>query len=129
MQSAQNRFREHERARRQSMSGFSLWAESEFARWIQDTRPQRTMTSASVVVHDPLFQNRTKVRSRDRYQPTQAFTPYRPDHELTDRFRFRNPKFGYVRIAQQISQAFSVELDKDVVRRVLAKHYRCIAKV
>jgi transposase InsO family protein len=36
----------------------------------------------------------------------------------------RNPKFGCVRIAQQISQAFSVEIDKDVVRRVLAKHYR-----
>ena len=36
----------------------------------------------------------------------------------------RNPKFGYVRIAQQISHAFGVEIDKDVVRRVLAKHYR-----
>jgi hypothetical protein len=36
----------------------------------------------------------------------------------------RNPKFGCVRIAQQISQAFSVEVDKDVVRRILAKHYR-----
>ena len=36
----------------------------------------------------------------------------------------RNPKFGYVRIAQQISHAFGIEIDKDVVRRVLAKHYR-----
>jgi transposase InsO family protein len=36
----------------------------------------------------------------------------------------RNPKFGCVRIAQQISYAFGVEIDKDVVRRVLAKHYR-----
>jgi putative transposase len=36
----------------------------------------------------------------------------------------RNPKFGYVRIAQQIAHAFGVEIDKDVVRRVLAKHYR-----
>ena len=36
----------------------------------------------------------------------------------------RNPKFGYLRIAQQISHAFGVEIDKDVVRRVLAKHYR-----
>ena len=38
--------------------------------------------------------------------------------------KVRNPKFGCVRIAQQIAQAFSVEIDKDVVRRVLAKHYR-----
>ena len=36
----------------------------------------------------------------------------------------RNPKIGYFRIAQQISHAFGVNIDKDVVRRVLAKHYR-----
>lgn len=36
----------------------------------------------------------------------------------------RNPKFGYVRIAQQISHAFGIDIDKDVVCRVLAKHYR-----
>jgi putative transposase len=36
----------------------------------------------------------------------------------------RNPRFGYVRIAQQISHAFGIVIDKDVVRRVLAKHYR-----
>jgi len=36
----------------------------------------------------------------------------------------RNPQFGCVRIAQQITHAFGVEIDKDVVRRVLAKHYR-----
>jgi len=31
----------------------------------------------------------------------------------------RNPKFGYLRIAQQIAHAFGAEIDKDVVRRVL----------
>jgi hypothetical protein len=36
----------------------------------------------------------------------------------------RNPRFGCVRIAQQISYAFGIEIDKDVVRRVLAKYYR-----
>jgi len=36
----------------------------------------------------------------------------------------RNPRFGCVRIAQQIAHAFAVEIDKDVVRRVLARHYR-----
>ncbi len=38
--------------------------------------------------------------------------------------KLRNPKFGCVRIAQQISHAFSGDLDKDVMRRVLVKHYR-----
>ena len=36
----------------------------------------------------------------------------------------RNPRFGCVRIAQQITHAFGIDIDKDVVRRVLAKHYR-----
>jgi hypothetical protein len=36
----------------------------------------------------------------------------------------RNPRYGFPRIAQQIARAFDVEIDKDVVRRVLAKHYR-----
>src|SRR6202011_4140388 len=38
--------------------------------------------------------------------------------------KHRNPKFGCVRIAQQIAYAFGIEIDKDVVRRVLAKHLR-----
>jgi hypothetical protein len=36
----------------------------------------------------------------------------------------RNTQFGCPRIAQQINKAFGVNIDKDVVRRVLAKHYR-----
>ena len=36
----------------------------------------------------------------------------------------RNPRFGCPRIAQQINQAFGTNMDKDVVRRVLANHYR-----
>jgi putative transposase len=36
----------------------------------------------------------------------------------------RNPRYGCPRIAQQIAKAFGVHVDKDVVRRVLAKHYR-----
>ena len=36
----------------------------------------------------------------------------------------RNPRFGCMRIAQQISYTFGVQIDKDTVRRVLAKHYR-----
>jgi putative transposase len=36
----------------------------------------------------------------------------------------RNPRFGCVRIAEQISHAFGVDIDKDVVRRVLAQHFR-----
>src|SRR6266852_6321352 len=34
-----------------------------------------------------------------------------------------NPRFGCPRIAQQISHAFGLEIDKDVVRRILANHH------
>lgn len=36
----------------------------------------------------------------------------------------RNPRYGCPRIAQQINLAFGLELDKDIVRRVLASHYK-----
>ncbi len=36
----------------------------------------------------------------------------------------RNPSWGCRRIAQQLCLVFHLEIDKDVVRRVLAKHYR-----
>ena len=36
----------------------------------------------------------------------------------------RNPRFGCPRIARIISQAFGVDIDKNVVHRVLAKHHR-----
>ena len=36
----------------------------------------------------------------------------------------RNPNLGYQRLADQISLVFDIEIDKHVVRRVLASHYR-----
>ena len=36
----------------------------------------------------------------------------------------RNPRFGCPRIARVISQTFGIDIDKNVVYRVLAKHYR-----
>jgi hypothetical protein len=36
----------------------------------------------------------------------------------------RNPRYGCPRIALQVNLAFGLELDKDVVRRILETHYR-----
>ncbi len=36
----------------------------------------------------------------------------------------RNPRYGCPRIALLVCRVFGVDIDKDVVRRVLAKHYR-----
>jgi len=53
--------------------------------------------------------------------------PKGPSSELISaivEMKRRNPSFGYQRIADQISLVFDIEIDKDVVRRVLAKYYR-----
>jgi transposase InsO family protein len=53
--------------------------------------------------------------------------PKGPSQELIQaivEMKQRNPRFGCPRIAQQINKAFGLDIDKDVVRRVLAAHYR-----
>jgi hypothetical protein len=53
--------------------------------------------------------------------------PKGPSQELIDaivELKRRNPRFGCPWIAQQINKAFGISIDKDVIRRVLAKHYR-----
>ena len=39
----------------------------------------------------------------------------------------RNPRFGCRKIAEQISRAFAIEINKDVVRRILIQHYRPVS--
>jgi putative transposase len=49
-----------------------------------------------------------------------------PDPELIQlicEFKQRNPRFGCPRIAQHLNKTFGLQLNKDVVRRVLATHY------
>ncbi|MGB5669946.1 MAG: hypothetical protein WBM71_05275 [Sedimenticolaceae bacterium] len=53
--------------------------------------------------------------------------PKGPSQELIQSIvaiKQRNPRFGCPRIAQQINEAFGVDIDKDVMRRILAAHYR-----
>src|SRR5438270_9567988 len=53
--------------------------------------------------------------------------PRGPRRELIDavvQMKQRNPTWGCPRIAQQIALAFAIPIDKDVVRRILARHSR-----
>jgi len=53
--------------------------------------------------------------------------PIGPTKELIDAIvgtKERNPSWGCPRIAQQVALAFGISVDKDMVRRVLAAHYR-----
>ena len=53
--------------------------------------------------------------------------PKGPDDNVIDliiEMKQRNPTYGYRRIAMQIADIFGIQIDKDVVRRVLSKHYK-----
>ena len=53
--------------------------------------------------------------------------PKNPSQEVIDaivELKRRNPRFGCPRIACAISITFGIEFNKDVVRRVLARHYK-----
>ncbi len=53
--------------------------------------------------------------------------PKGPTKELIEavvQMKQRNPAWGCPRIAQQIALAFDIPIDKDLVRRILATHYR-----
>lgn len=57
--------------------------------------------------------------------------PKGPSKEVIDAIvamKQRNPRYGCPRIAQQINVAFGLHIDKDIVRRILAQHYRPVPR-
>lgn len=99
------------------------------ANWLH---PARLLRSAIVLKPSTIMAfHRALVQHKYRW----LFTPKRrgkpgpkgPPAELVAAIvdmKRRNPRFGCRRIAQQLSFVFGLDIDKDVVRRVLAKHYR-----
>ena len=95
-------------------------------------RPTRLVRSAIVLKPSTILRfHKALVKRKYRLLFTQLYGrkrgPKGPSRELISaivEMKYRNPRFGYQRIADQISLTFDVDLDKDVVRRVLAKHYR-----
>ncbi len=94
-------------------------------------RPARLLRSAIVLkpstilsVHRALIKRKYRLlfTPKNRGKPG----PKGPSPELISaivEMKRRNPNFGYQRIADQMSLIFDIEIDKDVVRRVLARHY------
>jgi len=95
-------------------------------------RPTRLLRSAIVLKPSTILSfHRALVKRKYRLLFTPKTRgrpgPKGPSPELISaivEMKCRNPSFGYQRIAGQISLVFDIEIDKDVVRRVLAKHYR-----
>jgi hypothetical protein len=95
-------------------------------------RPVRLIRSAIVLKPSTLLNLHRTLRNR-KYQL--LFSPKRrrkpgpkgPSRELIEAIiqtKQRNPTWGGPRIAQQIALAFNIPIDKDIVRRTLASHYR-----
>ena len=95
-------------------------------------RPTRLLRSAIVLKPSTLLALH-KAMSKRKYR--MLFSPNRhrkpgpkgPSADLIHlvvEMKQRNPNWGCPRIAQQISLAFNIQIDRDVVRRILARHYR-----
>src|SRR5215472_2678771 len=94
-------------------------------------RSARVLRSAIVLKPSTLLHLQSTLRKRKYrilFSPGHRRRPgpKGPNKDLIDAvvaMKQRNPSWGCPRIAQQISLAFGVEIDKDVVRRVLSAHY------
>jgi len=95
-------------------------------------RPTRLLRSAIVLKPSTLL-GLHKALSKQKYR--MLFSPdlrrqpgpKGPSAELIRavvEMKQRNPNWGCPRIAQQIALAFQIQIDKDVVRRILAHHHR-----
>jgi len=95
-------------------------------------RPTRLLRSAIVLTPSTLLalhKSMSKGKYRMLFSPDRRRQPgpKGPGAELIRAvlgIKQRNPNWGCPRIAQQIALAFNIQIDKDVVRRILAHHYR-----
>jgi putative transposase len=81
-------------------------------------------TSTLLRLHRALVQRKYRVlySSGSRRRPGPK-GPSRDLFEAVVEMKRRNPYFGCRKIAEQISSVFGIALNKDVVRRILARHY------
>jgi len=102
-----------------------------FGFWSLFLRPGRIHKSAVILRPSTLFRFhqflvRRKYRllfsPRTRTKPGPKGPSAPLIHAIVELKR-RNPRFGYPRIARIISKTFGIEIDRNVVRRVLAKYY------
>ncbi len=103
-----------------------------FGFWSLFLAPRRILWVAVIMrpstllkFHEPLknCKYRLLFSSRRKGRPSPKGLSDELIHAIVELKR-RNPRFGCPQIAPINGRSFGVEIDKDVVRRVLAKHYR-----
>ncbi len=103
-----------------------------FGLWSLFLNPRRIQRAAIIIRPSTLLKFHDLLKKR-KYRLLYSSSrkgkpgPKGPSPELIQaivELKRRNPRFGCLRIAQQINKAFGIDIDKDIVRRVLAAHYR-----
>ena len=95
-------------------------------------RPRRIVRAAIIIKPSTLLSFHSALKKRKYcllYSPRGGKKPGAkgPSREVINaivEMKQRNPRYGCPRIAQQINLAFGLELDKNIVRRILASHYK-----
>ncbi len=94
--------------------------------------PARIIKNAIIIKPSTLLKFH-KALIKKKYRDLYSSKPYRkpgpkgPSQELINaiiEMKQRNPRFGCPRIAEQIDYAFGLEINKDIVRRILNKYYK-----
>ena len=100
--------------------------------WSLFLKPRRIQRAAVIIRPATLFKFHDMLKQR-KYRLLYSSGrkgkpgPKGPSRELIQAIvalKQRNSRFGCRRITQQITKAFGIDIDKDVVSRVLAAHYR-----
>ena len=103
-----------------------------FGLWSLFLNPRRIQRAAVIIRPSTLLKFHDLLKTR-KYRLLYSSSrkgkpgPKGPSPELIQaivELKRRNPRFGCLRMAQQINKAFGIDIDKDIVRRVLAAHYR-----
>jgi transposase InsO family protein len=103
-----------------------------FAFWCQFLKRRRIRRSSITVRPSTLFRMhaafvRKKYRDLFSSRPQRKPGPKGPSPEVIQaiiEFKRRNPRCGCPRIAEQLSNAFGIQLDKDTIRRILEKYLK-----
>jgi hypothetical protein len=89
-----------------------------------------TILSSTTLSANKFNVQRARPRGADKQASAISFASFSPSKirgmagVAIVEFKRRNPRVGCPRIAQEIARTFGIDINKDIVRRVLAKHYR-----
>ena len=94
--------------------------------------PQKLLKNALIIKPETILKFHKHLKEKKYSQlytskPRRKSGPKGPPQEVVDailEMKKRNPRFGIPRIAEQINLAFGLNLNKDIVRRVLDNYYK-----